>query len=127
VASVHVRTAIRLLLCAMLSAILFRYWLTTPVLDRMSIGQWRAVGISVAALIGSLCAFSKWNVSTLACGFVVGALAGCFWAAFPMDHRGSIADAFYSSTELSGSDIAIFTATVTLSGCWFARARRRRF
>jgi len=121
------REVVRVSIAATLSAILYRYWLITPVLDHLSLNQWRAVAIGVAALVGSLWALSKWNLSALVSGFMVGVLAGGTWAHWQVSHA-SLGDAFESNLECFGRDMIMLTVAVTLSGycsARFAKSRQR--
>ena len=121
---ISARGVMKLCMAATLSAILYRYWLITPVLNHLSLAQWRAVAIGVAALVGSLWGLSKWNISTLACGSMVGLLAGGTWTALPISH-GSIVDAFESNLESFGRDMIILTTAVALGGHYITRFSRR--
>ena len=125
--SVSKRDVALVSIAAVLSAILYRYWLITPVLDHFSINQWRAVAIGVAALGGSLRGLAKWNLSTLVSGFMVGELAGGTWVALPASHA-SLGDAFKSNLESLGGEMIAFIFAVTLGGYCssrFAKSRRQ--
>jgi hypothetical protein len=63
-------------------AVLYRYWLVTPVLRYLSIGKWFLIAVAVAAAIG--CVMSLLRFSTLAqlCASVTGLLLGGTWAAW---------------------------------------------
>ncbi len=114
---ITLRDVIRLLAAIVLSAILYRMYLTAPVLDHLSLTQWRGVAIAVGALLGIMSAVAQWNLSTLFAGVITGLLAGATWVATPTFH-GRIADAFESSlVEYRAEVITLTIAAVGSAFC----------
>ena len=99
-------------------AILYRYWLVAPVLQYVSIGQWRFLAIVVAAACGCAWTLLRLPVLALACGWMVGLLVGGAWAAWqaPTDVPVSINTAFVSHLESLWRTVVTLTVTATVSG-----------
>ncbi len=116
-------TAVKTSVVTLLSAVLYRYWLVTPVLQYLSFRKWYLVAIVVAAATG--CVMSLWRLPTLAlvCASVAGLLSGGTWAAWqaPNDVPISVSGAFESHLESFWRQIIILTVTVTVSGFCCAR------
>lgn len=115
-------------LVTFLIAVLYRYWLVTPVLQHLSLRNWYLVAIVVAAAIG--CAMSLLKLPTLALvsASVAGLLLGGTWAAWhiPSDVPISLSGAFQSHLETFWRQILILTATATIGGVCCARFLRGR-
>ena len=94
---------VRLLLGMAMTTILFELWLTTPILEHLSLNQWRGLALCVAGLMGCFWSLLRWNLSTLVISFMVGLLVGGTRAALPIEH-GRIGDAFQSNLALLGTD-----------------------
>jgi uncharacterized membrane protein len=124
---VNGRDVIRLLVAGVLSAALYGFWLTTPVLEYVSQNQWRAFAIVIAALLGILCSMAKWNLSILVARVMTGLLVGGTAVALPPSH-GRISNAFKANLELLGGDMIAFTFAAAVS--WYCvsclRNKRRR-
>jgi len=114
-APITAREVAKLLLSVALSAILYRYWLITPVLTHLSPNQWRAIAIVVVVFFSCLWSLAKWNASTLVCGFVVGVVAGGTWTMLPIQH-GSFVGAFKSNLESFGRDMILLTVSAMVGG-----------
>ena len=69
-----------------LAAILYRYWLVTPVLQYVSIGRWRLIAIVVATACGGVLSLFRLSVSSVACGSIAGLLLGGTCAACQAPH-----------------------------------------
>ena len=117
-----VRTRLRdfagLLIAALLSAILYDYWLTARVLDYFSLNEWRLVGIAVAVLVASIWPFLKWNVSTLAVGCIVGILLCGTWLEWRIQdvRPASVWSSFKSYLGNLGYQVVIVGIAVILAG-----------
>src|SRR5262245_5852798 len=96
------------LIAVIVSAWLFRAWLTLPVLDVLSVNQWRAFGMAVALLAGGLSKAGNLRVSIFVTALAVGLLVGGTLAALPVFH-GSMSDAFESNLDSVGLEIIAFT------------------
>ena len=70
-----------------LVAILYKYWLTLPVLNYLSVGQWRATGVAVAAILGVAFGMAKLPAYYFGPAVALGLLLGEAWAelSFPSD------------------------------------------
>jgi hypothetical protein len=110
-------------LVALLIAVLYRYWLVTPILQYLSISNWYLVAIIVAAATG--CAMPLLRLPTLAfvCAPAAGLLLGGTWAAWqaPNDIAKSFSGAFESHLESFWLLIIILTVTTTVGGFCCAR------
>src|SRR5260221_11127787 len=75
-------TAVKTSVVTLLSAVLYRYWLVTPVLQYLSFRKWYLVAIVVAA--ATRCGMSLWRLPTLAlvCASGAGLLSGGTLAAW---------------------------------------------
>lgn len=111
-----------------LIAILYRYWLVTPVLQYLSIRKWYVVAMVVAAAIGSIMSLLKLPTSAFVSASVVGLLLGGTWAAwhFPNDVPISVCGAFQSHLESFWRQVLILTGTVTIGGIGCGRFLRGR-
>ena len=115
---------------AIIVAILYRYWLITPVLEYLSLNDWRAVASAVSLALGIGWGLCRWNIPTLLIGFVLGTLIGGTWAhaEVPNDVEVSVARAVASHLESFWIDIIILTVTVSIGvfGTTHFRERRAR-
>jgi len=122
------KSTVKTSIVVLLIALLYRYWLVTPVLQYVSIGKWYLVAIVVAAASG--CAMSLLRLPALAwvCASMAGLLLGGTWAAWqaPNDVPISVSGAFGSHLESFWRQIIILTVTITVSGFCFARFVRGR-
>lgn len=119
--------AIQAFVSATIFAVLYRYWLTAPVLQYVSIGRWRLIAIVVAAVCGV--ALSLMRVSTLAlsCGAMVGLLlSGTLVAWRSTDISISVYDAFASHLKSFSGEVLTLTLAATLAAlcCDYFRTRR---
>jgi hypothetical protein len=116
-------TVVRTSVIAPLIAVLYRYWLVTPVLQYLSIGRWRLVAIVVAAGIGCVMSLLRLPTLALSCASVAGLLLGGTWAAWqvPNDVPISVSGAFASHLESFWRQIIILTVATTVGGFCCAR------
>jgi hypothetical protein len=117
---INTRDVSRVLLAGVLTATLYRFWLTTPVLEHLSQNQWRAIAISVAAIAGISSSLAKWNLSTLVIGSMAGLLVSGTWVALPVSH-GRVGNAFRANLELLGFDMSAFIVAAVLG--WYCISR----
>ena len=111
-------TVVRTSVSALLIAVLYRYWLVTPVLQYLSIGNWRLVAIVVAAGLGCVMSLLRLPTLTLVYASVAGLLLGGTWAAWqaPNDVPISVNGAFVSHLESYWRQIIILTVATTVGG-----------
>ena len=116
-------TVVRTSLNALLIAVLYRYWLVTPVLQYLSVGKWRLVAIVVAAAIGCVMSLLRLSTLTLVCASVAGLLLGGTWAAWqaPNDVPISVTGAFASHLESFWRQLILLTVATTVGGFCCAR------
>jgi hypothetical protein len=116
-------TVVRTSVIALLIAVLYRYWLVTPVLQYLSIGKWRLVAIVVAAGIGCVMSLLRLPTLTLVCASAAGLLLGGTWAAWqaPNDVPISVSGAFASHLESFWRQVIILTVATTVGGFCSAR------
>jgi len=120
---IKLRDAVGVLIAAMLSGILYRYWLITPVLEYVTFNEWRAVAILVTLVVGGAWPLFKWNVSTLVVGFLVGILVSGAWLAWRAQDAlpASLGFALQSHLESFWPDVIMLTVVVMLGGYCSAR------
>jgi hypothetical protein len=108
--------AIRASIAAALFAVPYDYWLTTPVLQYVSIGRWRLLAILVAAACGAALSLLRVSTPALSCGAMAGLLIGGTLAALkaPNDVPISLYGAFASHLESFWREILVLTTTATL-------------
>lgn len=120
---------IRAFLGAAVIGVLYRYWLTAPILGRLSVTQWHVIAFGVAVVIGVALVRVGLNLALIACSSVIGLVLGGIWAALVAPNDVTIP----ISTELSNAfkhsftlwwQIAILTVAVTLGG-FLSRALNR--
>jgi hypothetical protein len=109
-------------------AVLYRYWLITPVLQYLSIGKWYLVAIVVAAATGCVMSLLRLPTPALVCASVAGLLFGGTWAAWqaPTDVPISVSGAFESHLASFWRQIIIMTLTIIVGGICGARFLRDR-
>jgi hypothetical protein len=112
------RQSFKLSVIAILTMVLYRYWLIAPVLRVLSKNEWQAVAFAVAAMIGAVFALWRLDVLGLACGSMAGLLLGGTWAFLqsPSDVPISLGTAFRTNLETFWQSVILLTATVTVSG-----------
>lgn len=116
-------TIVRTSVIALLIAVLYRYWLVTPMLQHLSIGKWRLIAIVVAAGIGCVMSLLRLPTLNLVCASVAGLLLGGTWAAWqaPNDVPISVSGAFASHLESFWRQIVILTVATAVGGFCCAR------
>jgi hypothetical protein len=121
-------TFVKTSVVALLIAVLYRYWLVTPVLQYLSIGEWYLVAIAVAAATGCVVSLLRLPTPALVCASVAGLLLGGTWVAWqtPNDVPISVSGAFESHLESFWRQITIMTFTITAGGICGARFLRDR-
>jgi hypothetical protein len=116
-------TVVRTSVIALLIAVLYRYWLVTPVLQYLSIGKWRLVAIVGAAGIGCVMSLLRLPILTVVFASVAGLLLGGTWAAWqaPNDVPISVSGALASHLESFWRQIVILTVATIGGGFCCAR------
>lgn len=122
------RGPIEALIAAVLFAVLYKYWLTTPVLHNVSIGRWRLFAVVIAAACGAALSLLRFSAVALSCGAVAGLLLGGTWAEWtaPNDVTISVAHAFASHLESLWREVLRLAFACTLSAYLFRYFERRR-
>jgi hypothetical protein len=100
-----------MLVTTALAAILYRYWLVTPVLQSVSIGRWRILAIVVATVCGGALSLLRIPLIALGCGTMAGLLLGGTYAAWqaPHDVPFSVGAAFASHLASFWREVIILT------------------
>jgi len=115
---------------AAIFAVVYRYWLLAPVLQRVSVSHWRLIAIVVAAMCGGGLSLLRVSMSALSCGTIAGLLFGGTWAELkaPNDIRVSVYDAFATHLESFWWEILILTFAASLAAfcCAYLVHRRAR-
>jgi hypothetical protein len=128
---IRILSAIHACITAVIFAVLYRYWLTTPVLHYVSIGRWRILAVVVAAACGVVLSLLRVSTPSLSCGTMAGILVGGTWAAWkaPNDVPLSVYGAFASQLESFWREVLILTFTATFIGlccAYFTKLRVSR-
>ena len=110
------RWAIHTSIAAAIFALLYKYWLTTPVLQYVSIDRWRLFAIVVAAACGGALSLLRVSLSALSCGAMAGLLLGGTYAVWkaPNDVAISVYAAFGSHLEYFWRQMLMLTFAATL-------------
>jgi hypothetical protein len=111
------RWALHIPITAGLFAILYKYWLTTPVLQHVSIGYWRPLAILVAAVCGAALSLLRVPAPALSFGAIAGLLIGGTLAALKVQHdvAVSIYGAFTGHLESLWREVLTLAGTATLA------------
>jgi hypothetical protein len=121
-------TFVKTSVVALVIAVLYRYWLVTPILKYISIGKWFLLAIAAAAASGYLMSLLRFPALALVCASVAGLLLGGTWAAWrvPNDVPISLTGAFESHLESFWRQVLILTVTMAVSGFCCTRFLRDR-
>jgi hypothetical protein len=127
VTRIRMRWPIHASFAAAIFAVLYRYWLVTPVLQYMSVGRWRLFAVVVAAACGGVLSLLRVSTPALSVGAMFGLLLGGTWAAwkFPNDVAISVYGAFASHLESFWRETLMLTFTTTLAGFCCAYIAKR--
>jgi hypothetical protein len=125
---IGMRWPVHAFFAAAIFAFLYEYWLTTPVLQYMSVGRWRLFAVVVAAGCAVTLSLLRVSTSALSCGVMVGLLLGGTWAAwtFPNDVAISVCAAFASHLKSFWRETLLLTFATTLAGFCCAYFAKRR-
>jgi len=117
VSRIGLRWPIHAFIAAAIFAVLYKQWLTTPVLQYVSIGRWRLLAVVVAAACGGVLSLLRFSTLALSCGAMAGLLLGGTWAAWtaPNDVAISIYHAFASHLESFWREVLTLTLATTLT------------
>lgn len=122
------RWPIHALIAAAIFAVLYKYWLTTPVLQYMSIGRWRLLAVVIAAACGGGLSLLRFSTPALSCGAMAGLLLGGTWVAWtvPNDVPISVYHAFASHMESFWREVLTLAFATTLTAFLCAYFAKRR-
>lgn len=128
VTRIGLRWTVHTLIAAAIFAVLYKQWLTTPVLHYVSIAQWRWLSLLVAVACGAVLSLLRFSAIALSCGAVAGLLLGGTWAEWtmPNDVTVSVYDGFASHLESFWPEVLrlAFATTVTAFMCTYFAKRR---
>ena len=104
------------LIAAAIFAAMYKYWLTTPVLQHVSIARWRLLAVVIAAACGAAMSLLRFSALASSCAALTGLLLGGTWAAWtaPNDVSISFAHAFASHLESLWREVLRLSFTTTL-------------
>src|SRR5260370_9514553 len=107
-------TVVKTSVVALLIAVLYRYWLVTPVLQYLSIGKWHLVAMVVAAPTGCIMSLLRLTTPAMGCASLAGLLLGGTWAGWqaPNDVPISVSGAFKAPLGAFLRQKVIFTCTI---------------
>jgi len=127
VTRIGLRWRIHAVIAAAMFAVLYKQWLTTPVLQHVSIGRWRLLAVVVAAACGGVLSLLRLSTLALSCGAMVGLLLGGTWAAWtaPNDVTISVCHAFASHLESFWREVLTLTFATTLTAYLCAHFAKR--
>jgi hypothetical protein len=115
-------------IAAALFAVPYNFWLTTPVLQDISIGYWRLLAILVAAGFGIALSLIGIATPALSFGAIVGLLMGGSIAEWKASHDVAISPygAFATHLESFWREVLILAATATLAARFSYLLRKQR-
>ena len=113
------RQPVQVLIAAAIFAVLYKYWLTTPVLQYFSIPRWRLLAVVIAAVCGSTLSLLRFSTTAVSVGAMAGLLLGGTWAAWtaPHDVTISVSYAFTSHLELLWREVLRLPFAAILTSC----------
>ena len=122
------RWLIHALIAAAIFAVLYKYWLTTPVLQYVSIGRWRLLAVVIAAAVGGALSLLRFSPLALSCGAIVGLVLGGTWAAYAVPIEGPVlfSRAFASHLESLWREVLRLAFATALTAFLFGYLARRK-
>jgi hypothetical protein len=113
---------------AALFAVPYNFWLTTPVLQDISIGYWRLLAVLVAAAFGLALSLMGMATPALSFGAIVGLLMGGSVAEWRAPHDVAISPygAFAIHLESFWREVLILAAAATLAARFGYLLRKQR-
>jgi hypothetical protein len=128
VMTAKLRWAIRASITAAIFAVPYMYWLSTPVLQYVSIGRWPLFAIVVAAAFGGELSLLRVSTSALSCGAMTGLPIGETLAASKTPNDVAISGYGALASHLESfwrqALIRTFAATFAAPCCVYLRKRR---
>lgn len=111
------RASVLAITFCVLIGVLYRYWLIYPILQHLTIAQWRLLATVIVAMIGAISAVLRLGTLTFTPIVAVGLLAGGTWASMsaPHDIRTTLAMDFMSHLEALWGDVLRLIVVGTLS------------
>lgn len=129
VTRIKLRWPVHALIAAAIFAVLYKHWLTTPVLQYLSIAQWRWLAIVVAAACSGALSLLRFATLALSGGAITGLLLGGTWAEWTVrtDMPISVSYAFASHLESLWREVLRLALTTTLTAflCGYLARRRK--
>lgn len=124
------RQPIQVLITAAIFAVLYKYWLTTQMLQYFSISRWRLLAVVIAAMCGGALSLLRFSTTAVSVGVIGGLLLGGTWAAWtaPHDVTISVSYAFTSHLELLWREVLRLAFAAILTSClcgYFAKRRAK--
>lgn len=109
------------------AALLYRFWLTYPILRNLTAGEWRAVAIIAAAVLGAACALIRLPTYLGLPAMAVALTLGGAWAGLsaPHDVPTTFLAELISHLRIFWPEIALFTAVSTTSSLCCAYLLRK--
>ena len=126
-ARLGLRWLIHALIATAIFAVLYKHWLTTPVLQYMSIGRWRLIAVVIAATCAGALSLLRFSTVALTCGAMTGLLLGGTWTAWTSsDVTISAYHALASHLESFWREVLRLAFTTTLTAFLFGYLAKRR-
>lgn len=103
-----------------LTAVLYRFWLTYPILDKLTMGQWRIAAILAAASFGVFAALLRLPTYMLTAAVAIGLWAGGARAGLgaPRDTPTTFFDESVSHLQIFWREILLLIAVSTVGKFW---------
>ena len=114
---IRVREFVLALLLLVATSILYRYWLVFPILQYLSLWQWRTVAIVVAVILGALSSLIGLRTQVAATAITLGLLLGGTWTAYSTQHdvRTSLPLEFMSHLRAFWREVLVLLASAVIS------------
>jgi hypothetical protein len=108
---------------AVLTSVIYRFWLTYPILRVITVGQWRILAILAAGILGAAAGLVRLRSYFFVLAVAAGLSLGGAWAGLsaPHDVATSFLGEFASHLRIFGREVALLTFASTMTNFVCAR------
>jgi len=108
---------------AVLTSVIYRFWLTYPILRVITVGQWRILAILAAGILGAAAALVRLRSYVFVLAVAAGLSLGGAWAGLsaPRDVATSFLAEFALHLRIFGREVALLTFASTMTNFVCAR------
>ena len=116
------------LVFAIIVSVTYRFWLTYPILRNLTLGEWRAVAILVAAVFGIASALIRLPAYFGPLAMTVGLSLGGAWASLsaPHDVRTTFLAEFTGHLEIFWREVVLLTTISLICSLCCARILQKK-